>query len=241
MNKISDNLKRIRKEKGWTQQELADKLYVTRQAVSNWELGKTEPDADMLIKISEIFQVNAENILGTESISPTVERINKIDKVLIVYLVLLVIFIAARYTGIYVNSLLKYSGAVTDSIRSRLDIAETVRKLNLPWYAVSLGLINFLTGAAVTRIIKYRFNSSNYSTIKSVIHISCLIIITLHCTMYFTGWCSSPVMLSVNNVLEKVTAPFSFLKLYSATMLQQYRWKFIPFGAIYEYTRQRKI
>ena len=39
MNMVSDSIKKLRKEKGMTQDELAEQLCVTRQAVSNWEMG----------------------------------------------------------------------------------------------------------------------------------------------------------------------------------------------------------
>ena len=244
MSNISENLKNLRKEKGWTQQELADKLFVTRQAVSNWELGKTEPDVDMIIKISEITQNNIDTLISTDRQQTTslAKREQSSDRILIAYIILLVIFLVAKDICIYATETAKYSGLVTDSIRAKLDMAETVRKLTLPWYAVSLGLVNFLFGAVATRIIKSRLKSSKFNRIKHFIHVLCLAVISLHCTLYFTGWCSSAAILSLHSILETVTSPFNAIKkiLYTATMLQQYRWQFIPFGAIYEYTRQTK-
>ena len=63
MNVVSDSIKKLRKEKGMTQDELAEKLCVTRQAVSNWEQGKTQPDVDTLTKLAEIFGVSVERII----------------------------------------------------------------------------------------------------------------------------------------------------------------------------------
>ena len=48
---LSDNIKRIRKSKGLSQEELAIKLNVVRQTVSKWENGLSVPDSDMLIFI----------------------------------------------------------------------------------------------------------------------------------------------------------------------------------------------
>ena len=42
MHSIAKNIKMIRKEKGWTQQQMADFLFVTRQTVSNWENGVSQ-------------------------------------------------------------------------------------------------------------------------------------------------------------------------------------------------------
>ncbi len=63
MNVVSDSIKKLRKEKGMTQDDLAEKLCVTRQAVSNWEMGKTQPDVDTLTRLAEIFDVSVERII----------------------------------------------------------------------------------------------------------------------------------------------------------------------------------
>lgn len=63
MNMVSDSIKKLRKEKKMTQDELAEKLCVTRQAVSNWEMGKTQPDVDTLTKLAEILGVSVERII----------------------------------------------------------------------------------------------------------------------------------------------------------------------------------
>ena len=53
-----------RKEKGLTQQQVAEALHVTRQAVSKWEQGKSLPDVDTLLHLAELFQVPVEALLG---------------------------------------------------------------------------------------------------------------------------------------------------------------------------------
>ena len=63
MNVVSDSIKKLRKEKGMTQDELAEKLCVTRQAISNWEMGKAQPDVDTLTRLAEIFDVSVERII----------------------------------------------------------------------------------------------------------------------------------------------------------------------------------
>ncbi len=64
---IAENIKHFREEKKISQSELAEKLNVTRQAVSNWECGKTEPDIETLHKISDIFEITIEELIyGTK-------------------------------------------------------------------------------------------------------------------------------------------------------------------------------
>ena len=61
---FSDNLKSIRKAKGFTQEELATKINVVRQTVSKWEKGLSVPDADVLSNIAEVLEVNVSELLG---------------------------------------------------------------------------------------------------------------------------------------------------------------------------------
>ena len=68
MNSIGKNIKKWRSEKGITQDQLAEKLHVTRQAVSNWENGKTQPDIETLSVLAECFEISVEELIyGKES------------------------------------------------------------------------------------------------------------------------------------------------------------------------------
>ena len=55
----------LREKHGLSQDELAEKLFVTRQAVSRWETGKTTPDIDTLKKLSKLFDVSINTLLGS--------------------------------------------------------------------------------------------------------------------------------------------------------------------------------
>ena len=59
-----ENLKTLRIEKGMSQQFLSDQLHVTRQTISKWERGLSVPDADMLIALSEMFEVSVSTLLN---------------------------------------------------------------------------------------------------------------------------------------------------------------------------------
>lgn len=63
MHSISKNLKLTRQQRGWTQQQMADVLFVTRQTVSNWENGKSMPDIDMLASIAEKLNTDVNYLL----------------------------------------------------------------------------------------------------------------------------------------------------------------------------------
>ena len=62
--KFSDVLKKLRKDKGLSQQELADSLYVTRATVSRWESGIRLPDVVMIARIARILDVDVNMLLA---------------------------------------------------------------------------------------------------------------------------------------------------------------------------------
>lgn len=61
---FSENLKTLRKQKGYTQEELAARLNVVRQTVSKWEKGLSVPDAELLLRLAEILEVPVSTLLG---------------------------------------------------------------------------------------------------------------------------------------------------------------------------------
>ena len=56
-------IKELRNVQGINQDELANKLFVSRQTVSNWENGKSYPDIQSVLLLSEIFDVSVDNLL----------------------------------------------------------------------------------------------------------------------------------------------------------------------------------
>lgn len=67
MNQFPEQLKKFRKETNTTQDDLATKLFVTRQAISKWESGDSTPDLTNLIKLTDIFNVSLDTLVfGTE-------------------------------------------------------------------------------------------------------------------------------------------------------------------------------
>lgn len=72
---FADKLIKLRKRVGYSQEELAEKMGVTRQSVSKWESAQSIPDIEKIIKISELFGVSTDYLL-MDNIEETAE-INK--------------------------------------------------------------------------------------------------------------------------------------------------------------------
>ncbi len=74
---VGRNIRKARIDKGMTQDELAEKLNVTRQAVSNWERGKTQPDIETLGKMAEIFGMSVEELIyGKKNEKPIIVNVS---------------------------------------------------------------------------------------------------------------------------------------------------------------------
>ena len=74
---FADKLIKLRKRAGYSQEELAEKMGVTRQSVSKWESAQSIPDIEKIIKISELFGVSTDYLLK-DNIEETAD-INKDD------------------------------------------------------------------------------------------------------------------------------------------------------------------
>lgn len=64
LNNMSQRLKRLRKENGLSQLQVAEKLYVTRSAYANYEQGTRQPGPDIIIKLAELYNVSTDYLLG---------------------------------------------------------------------------------------------------------------------------------------------------------------------------------
>ena len=74
---FNEKLQELRKNKGLTQEELAEALYVSRTAVSKWESGRGYPNIDSLKEISRFFSVTVDDLLSGEKLLFIAEKENK--------------------------------------------------------------------------------------------------------------------------------------------------------------------
>ena len=104
MAKISKNIKKARQKQSLTQDALAETLHVTRQTVSSWETGRTQPDLDMLLQLCTALDVPAEELLygekrNTSLDAPPVYR----GTVKVILTALACLFIAAGVVLVLLN------------------------------------------------------------------------------------------------------------------------------------------
>ncbi|WP_086349468.1 helix-turn-helix domain-containing protein [Candidatus Enterococcus clewellii] len=74
---LGEKLKEKRQEYHFTQQEMAEKMHVSRQTISNWEVGRSYPDIESLIQLSEIFSISLDALLkGDKKMVSSLKRKN---------------------------------------------------------------------------------------------------------------------------------------------------------------------
>ena len=77
---LKENIKSLRKSKGLSQEELAIKLNVVRQTISKWEQGLSVPDAEMLIKLSEVLDTTVSTLFGEKISESKVDDLKAISE-----------------------------------------------------------------------------------------------------------------------------------------------------------------
>ncbi|MGX7030388.1 helix-turn-helix domain-containing protein [Vagococcus zengguangii] len=100
--KIGSKIKEQRLKKGWTQEQLAGLLNVSRSAVSSWEVGRNYPDLEMIVALSDLFDISLDQMLRedtemTKAVSKKI-RMNKYYKVaLIIIGILAMIYVGGNF------------------------------------------------------------------------------------------------------------------------------------------------
>ena len=161
--KVGAFLKDLRKEKGITQEQLAEKLGVSGRTISRWETGKNMPDISLLVEIAEFFDVSIPEIIKgerksenmkneTKEVAETMSDYAKAEKeqliksfrnMSIIGLIALLVYMVLRETGVYDrNIFLQYMYGISESL-----IYVTV--LMFPLYTTGL-------------LSKIRINRANY-------------------------------------------------------------------------------
>ena len=77
---LAEKIAQLRRQKGWSQEELANHLQVSRQAVSKWEGGASIPDLDKILKLSALFEVSTDYLLKDELEAPEVRAQSVVEE-----------------------------------------------------------------------------------------------------------------------------------------------------------------
>lgn len=100
---IGKKLKEKREEANLTQKELAEILHVSRQTISSWEVGRTYPDLDVLVAISELYDTPLDDLLKEDSkmVKNITEKVKKSERRKVTNIILSLLLILTIGTGVF--------------------------------------------------------------------------------------------------------------------------------------------
>ena len=241
-NTIARNIRKIRTESGLSQQQYANRLYVTRQTLSNWENGKSMPDVSKLIQICETADVSMNNLLYSEN---RADRGTKWALRFTVVLMIVAIAVSITYELMwflvtdlmYRPSWISYSFNILKSLKK-------VVTYPLLWYTVPVFAIQFLK-------LTGRINK-----IKGFKYYRILFVISM-IFLFLTAYSYLPVMIKtdIKNAIQisnpllwmsypefewlvPLPYPISRALIYIATDM---KWVYSVFGIITELSRPYNI
>lgn len=129
--KIGDKLKKARQDKKLTQEEVAEKLFVSRQSISNWENNKTYPDIGNVIALSDLYQISLDELLkGSDNFMKHLEESTDIVKsnkklIFIIVIALIAMIVMALFTEflpekVFLISIFSLAAIVTGLVYSEI-------------------------------------------------------------------------------------------------------------------------
>ena len=120
--KLGENIFNLRKKQGFSQEQLGEKINVTRQTISNWELGETQPNPEQLKLLSKELKVSIDKLLDNDVQSVLVEKVSNTEKLaglalkvlkwigilfivfLVIDLIAFIFFVSVRKTSVVESS-----------------------------------------------------------------------------------------------------------------------------------------
>ena len=173
VDKIGQFIKKLREEQNFTQEQLAELIPISRQAISKWERGLAIPDSSVLLRLSDIFEISINEILMGEKINQENEKEintifvklyndnkkkNKLIKILVCVLfvfiwIMLLLYFVNSYKSIKVYTISGFSDniSITDGI-----FVKTNEKLFF-----RIGDFSILNDSKIKQLTLYYFNSAN--------------------------------------------------------------------------------
>ena len=165
--KLSEKIIMLRKQKGFSQEELAECLNVSRQTISRWELGTALPDATNIVQLSKLFEVSTDYLLHEEYHSDQdIPAVKHHKDFLMVFALQIMCFVFHLITCIYLKSFwifhllslilnLFIAKKVYDELQSYDILSELVKRYYIDVYILLIWIVYAISTMSWSRIIEY--------------------------------------------------------------------------------------
>lgn len=171
MAEFGENLKRVREEKGITQQTLAEQLYVTRQAISRWEGGSRYPDLMTAKKMAQYLGVSLDDLLSDDDMKLYVEKSAIMDSLVAKRLQIAMIALTLMCTLIHV-SFYMIENLLPDGIMisSPTELTKSVLMAMILGYALYAAITDKLTPKVTMYLAVIFFGAGLWSAVICLFH-----------------------------------------------------------------------
>ena len=157
---FGEKIQKLRSENKWTQEQLAEKLYVSRTAVSKWESGKGYPNIDSLKDIAKLFNITIDELLSNEEIidiakeenTTNIKGTNNLMYGLLDIISILFIFLPL-YAQKSENFVYSVSLISTNDISNIIKISYMVILFILTLIGITEIILNFIYNKKIQRIV----------------------------------------------------------------------------------------
>ncbi|KRL22026.1 helix-turn-helix domain-containing protein [Lentilactobacillus kisonensis] len=171
-NHFAQQLKLKRSEAAFTQQELADKLHVSRKTISSWETGRNRPDIDSLTQLAAIYHISLDELTGNldESATTTFDKTKYAKHPATIITIMIVVIFVERITQLSTSrGFLWVDFLFMFAIGLRLLVSRYGRRL-------INSQIPFLTGEVAFGVLAFISGWFNLSAMGAGLNITCYVI-----------------------------------------------------------------
>ena len=235
-------LTKLRKEKGLTQKQLAEQLYLSDKAVSKWERGLSLPDISLLMPLAKILGVTTTELLSGKKIeSDTPFTVQEVESLMTKTITLSkedkeklndakkkrkIIFLSSVVIFVLEVILLIFLGYTPDNLFNNLATVELLMlvfgtyftflvKETLPVYYDNNKISFYNDGIFRMNVAGIRFNNSNWKHILKAVHLSIVAILILFPLLYFLISYLSPILWEKGQLIFTLCSVFSmFIPIY---------------------------
>lgn len=141
---LGNKILKLRKEKGYSQEEMAEKLDVTRQTISNWELGSTQPNPEQLKGLSKCLNVSIDELLDNDIKGVIVEKVSNTEKlagiiikILKVFGILIILYVVLMFVALI--AFMAFRKESTDSVDNNATSATLNCSIEDQDYTITIG------------------------------------------------------------------------------------------------------
>ncbi len=165
---LGKNILKLRKQAGLSQEELGEKINVTRQTISNWELNETAPNPEQLKLLSKVLDVSIDDLLNNErkevlanKISNTEKLAGIIIKILKIFGIIFIIYFIFIIIGLISLILFRTKNNQEESISFSCS-------LNAEEYKISIGSANYFSCPTCSNELQVKLKElTNYQNISA--------------------------------------------------------------------------